>query len=245
MEDKKPAKTEEQVASPAAPRRGRRRFLQGSLGAAPVVMTLVSRPALGYECYTPSAQLSMPSSHQHTPVQCSGGSPTYWSQPQNFDQWPPPYSAGSRGGPNGSGGGPNGPITMASAGPTKEPPKGPSDMWDKSPLFPQVMAPTELSGAGGLTPTQATLFSSVFAPSPYPPETTFLDVLQNAGTDGVAAHLVAAKLNVAMGWVPILDDGRIQDLWLEYTSRGFYEPTAGVRWYAPEIVAYLQSLETR
>ena len=34
MEEKKPANTEEQLASPPAPGRGRRRFLQGSLGVA-------------------------------------------------------------------------------------------------------------------------------------------------------------------------------------------------------------------
>ncbi len=214
--DKKPLKTG-QLASPPMPRRGRRRFLQGSLGAAPVVMTLVSRPVLGADqCFTTSASLSMPSSHQHTPVQCSGGSPTFWSQPQNFDQWPAPYSATNRGGPNGQGGS-NGPINTAGAGSTH---------------------------GHGLT-TEATLFAAAFQPSPYPPGITFLTVLQSTGTDGVAAHLAAAKLNVAKGWTPVLDDARIQMIWLEYTTQGYYAPTAGVKWFAPEIVAYLESLENK
>jgi hypothetical protein len=65
------------------------------------------------------------------------------------------------------------------------------------------------------------------------------------GGANVASHLVAAKLNVAKGWVPVLDDASIQTIWLEFTSQGYYEPIGGVKWYEPEIVAYLQSLETQ
>lgn len=199
MEEKKPANTEEQPASPPAPGRGRRRFLQGSLGVAPVAMTLVSRPVLGVPaCAAPSAHGSMPNSHgRPNPAVCSGASPTFWSGPQNFDQWPSPYVPRTLGGNS-----------------------------------PQAVT--------------ATLFSAAFSPSPYPPDATLLSVLETDGVGGgVASHLVAAKLNVAKGWVPVLDDASIQTIWLEFTSQGYYEPTAGVQWYAPDIVAYLQSLETQ
>jgi hypothetical protein len=90
------------------------------------------------------------------------------------------------------------------------------------------------------------LFSAAFSPSPYPPDATLLTVLETDGVGGgVASHLVAAKLSVAKGWIPVLDDASIQTIWLEFTSQGYYEPTAGVQWYAPDIVAYLQSLETQ
>jgi hypothetical protein len=42
-----------------------------------------------------------------------------------------------------------------------------------------------------------------------------------------------------------LDAGQIQAIWLEYTGKGYFEPTAGVKWYEPEIVAYLESLTTK
>jgi hypothetical protein len=72
-------------------RRGRRRLLQGGLGAAPLLMTLASRPVLGAtQCYTCSAYGSMPSSGATT-AYCSGRTPEYWGSAQNFGQWPPLY----------------------------------------------------------------------------------------------------------------------------------------------------------
>jgi hypothetical protein len=180
------------------PHAGRRRLLQGGLAAAPL-MTLVSRPVLGgVSCQTPSVGGSMPNSAGHLHPECSGGSPIFWSQQQNFGQWPSPYYPITVGGPNGRG-------------------------------------------------ASATPFSPRFSPSPYPPETTFLTVLKEGGSsnNSVAGHLVAARLNVAKGWTPVLDESRIQTIWLEYTSKGYFEPTAGVKWYQPEIVAYLESLETK
>jgi hypothetical protein len=140
----------------------------------------------------------MPNSHGgQNPAVCSGASPSFWSQPQNFQQWPSPYAPIATGGKSAHG-------------------------------------------------VPATLFSAAFSPSPYPPDATLLTVLETDGVGGgVASHLVAAKLNVAKGWVPVLDDASIQTIWLEFTSQGYYEPTGGVKWYAPEIVAYLESLETQ
>ena len=103
---------------------------------------------------------------------------------------------------------------------------------------------TLTAATGGSLSQQATLFSPPFLPSPYPPETTLLAVLQNPG-DAVAQHLAAALLNVASGLVPVLSEAMLQTIWLEYTSKGYFEPTAGVKWYSAEIVAYLQSTTTK
>ena len=193
-----PPKTKDIQAAGVSPNRNRRRLVGGGLGAAPLLMTLVSRPVLGQECQTTSQWGSGPTSHPHGNLpQCEGASATFWSQPQNFDQWPPPY-------------------------------------------YPQTVGGQ--SGRGGT----ATRFSPPFSPSPYPPETTFLDVLKEGGpSNSVARHLVAARLNVAKGWTPVLDENRIQTIWLEYTGKGYFEPTAGVKWYETEIVAYLESLNTK
>jgi hypothetical protein len=187
----------------AAPQPGRRRLLRGGLGAAPLLMTLVSRPVLGHgrlQCTTMSASVSMPASGGGNPSVCLGRTPGFWKQKHHFDDWPSPT------------------------------------YW-----------PTTVGGPGG---HQATKFKSVFpTPTlPYPPSTTFLQVLDMGGgpPNSVARHLVAAALNVAKGWAPVLTLPALQGLWLQYMTTGggtvgYYEPTAGVKWYHSEIEAYLKS----
>ena len=73
----------------STPGRGRRRLLQGGLAAAPLVMTLVSRPVLGQvQCYSCSGHMSMPTSANAKVSYCSGHSPEWWAVEQNFDKWP-------------------------------------------------------------------------------------------------------------------------------------------------------------
>ena len=62
----------------------------------------------------------------------------------------------------------------------------------------------------------------------------------------VARHIVATVLNIARGWVPVLTIPKIQGVWQQYMSTGggvagYFEPTAGVKWYHDQIVAYLLS----
>ena len=105
--------------------------------------------------------------------------------------------------------------------------------------------PTTVTGAGG---HQATLFGSVFSLSPYAPETTLLNVLATEGgpPDDVGRHICAALLNVTAGLAPVLTIPRLQTIWREYMmtgggGAGYFEPTAGVRWYHADIVRYLTS----
>ena len=105
--------------------------------------------------------------------------------------------------------------------------------------------PTTMTGLGG---HEATRFNSVFTPSPYPPATTLLEVLDMGGgpPNDVGRHIVAALLNAARGWTPVLTVPAVQGIWREYMSRGgagagYFEPTAGVKWYHGEIVDYLTS----
>jgi hypothetical protein len=64
----------------------RRRFLKGAAGAAPILMTVASRPVLGAQC-TPSAWVSGNlSDHGHTRLSCGGRSPGYWkARPRRWD----------------------------------------------------------------------------------------------------------------------------------------------------------------
>lgn len=209
-----------QVLNPNDPQSGtngaRRRLLRIGLGAAPVLMTLASRPVLGNgrswqvvggaQCVAPSGFASMPTSHPGRTYYCSGRTPGYWKQPQHFGSWVAPYF------------------------------------------------PTSVGGPGG---HDATLFNAVFSvsQSPYPDTTTLLQVLdplvdggvQGAGPpNDVARHIVAALLNAAAGWTPVLTIAMVQGIWSEYMNTGggtagYFEPTAGVKWYHDDIVNYLLS----
>src|SRR6266705_5594656 len=74
-----------------APVAGRRRLLRGGLAAAPVLLTLVSRPVLAQQCTTPSGYVSLNASTAGRGVACSGHLPSYWANPLNFGQWPSGY----------------------------------------------------------------------------------------------------------------------------------------------------------
>lgn len=60
----------------------------------------------------------------------------------------------------------------------------------------------------------------------------------------LGAHCVAALLNARMGWTPVLTETMVRNMFNEYASKGYFEPTAGVKWYPADIVTYLQSTMT-
>lgn len=62
--------------------------------------------------------------------------------------------------------------------------------------------------------------------------------------DQLGAHIVAALLNAQMGWTPVLTESQVRGMFNEYASKGYFEPTAGVKWYPADIVTYLKSTMT-
>lgn len=60
----------------------------------------------------------------------------------------------------------------------------------------------------------------------------------------LGAHCVAALLNARMGWTPVLTEAQVRGMFNDYAARGYFEPTAGVKWYAADIVTYLKSTMT-
>jgi hypothetical protein len=88
-----------------------------------------------------------------------------------------------------------------------------------------------------------TRFNAVFSPSPFEGWMTLLDVLEAGGGPplDVARHIVAALLNAASGLTPVLDVTAVLIMWEEFATAGYFEPTAGVKWYHEEIVDYLLS----
>ena len=73
---------------------------------------------------------------------------------------------------------------------------------------------------------------------------TMAEVLQLAGQGGMddlGAYIVAGLLNAQAGMTPVLDPSQVRNLWNECAGRGFYEPTAGVKWGPNQVVAYLKT----
>jgi hypothetical protein len=53
-------------------------------------------------------------------------------------------------------------------------------------------------------------------------------------------HLVATYLNIKSGKIGFLSLQGLRAIWNEWSSTGFYTPTAGVKWNAADIVIYLK-----
>ena len=83
------------------PKASRRRLLQGGLAAAPVLMTLVSRPVLAGQCTSPSGFVSGNASTASRGVNCTGHTPDYWADSQHFGEWPTNYFPTKVTGPGG------------------------------------------------------------------------------------------------------------------------------------------------
>lgn len=184
---------------------GRRRFLGAGSAAAPFILTMVSQPALGVTCFTPSRSLS-----RNTSI----------SQQGNYGECTNAESPGNYKAQQTSG-------TSAYHWPASVPP--------------------------------STLFHPLFHMGTVPGVTKFTKVVNgqevsmtlgealNVNAAGqVHFHLIGAYLNKKGGNGAVIPDSAITDtgiliMWQEYATKGYYEPVAGVKWYADEIVNYLKT----
>jgi hypothetical protein len=196
----------------AAIDRSRRRL--SGLGVS-AILTLASRPVLAGQCMTPSAAVSGNLSTHGTPPECRGRSPGYWKQ--HPGSWPSPYQPGS-----------------CSAG----------------------HACNQVKNWSGGTPFHPTFSGSQFMAdldgNPNTPKTS-LSLMQvmmlNNGSnpwgltdpDNLGMHVAAALLNAKAGLTPVLSEANVINMWNEWASKGYFEPTANVHWSASQIVAYLKT----
>jgi len=60
-------------------------------------------------------------------------------------------------------------------------------------------------------------------------------------SQGLGRHIVAAYLNVMAGWSSFQNVQMLVKIWNEWVNYGYYTPTAGVKWYAYDIVKYLKA----
>jgi hypothetical protein len=89
-------------------------------------------------------------------------------------------------------------------------------------------------------------FNDFFNSPPYPDfaSLSLLDVLNLPATPNiydVARLIVAALLNVAAGYTPVLTTQVVKHMWEEYytTGFGYFSPSSGARWNHDELVDYL------
>lgn len=59
--------------------------------------------------------------------------------------------------------------------------------------------------------------------------------------DQLGAHIVAALLNARNGWTPVLTEAQVMNIFDEWNDKGYFMPTITVKWYAADIVKYLQT----
>ena len=108
--------------------------------------------------------------------------------------------------------------------------------WKLDQWFGEWPAPYRPVAAGRNKP--ATTFNEVFGAAGGYPSLTLLDVLRlpgnDVGRDALARHIVAALLNAAKGLTPnnVLSVSTVKMVWSAFVTRGYYEPTAGIKWYA-------------
>ena len=185
--------------------KGRRRVLGAGASAAPFLLTLVSQPALGVTCFTPSRSLSRNTSLSQTGKygECTGA-----ESPGNYKaQQTPGHSAYH---------------WPASVPPTTA----------MHPLF--YMGDSE-----GVTKFTKVVNRNTVSK-------TLGEALQVTTSGQVHFHLIGAYLNKMGGNGAVIPDNvltvsAILGMWQEYAMRGYYEPFAGTKWYAAEIVNYLIS----
>lgn len=184
---------------------GRRRFLGAGSAIAPVILTMVSQPALGVTCFTPSRSLSRNTSlsQQDKYGECVGAqSPGNYSQ--QTDSGSPAYSW---------------PIDH------------------RTPFHPTFAVGNRVGTRFYKTVNNVTVPMTMFE---------VLNLGGNQDLEKMAFHLIGAYLNCLGGGgasispLAMTPQG-ILNIWQEWATKGYYEVTAGVRWYATDIKNYLLS----
>ena len=237
-----PDKTPQPVAVPKSD--SRRKLLRGGIAAAPVLMTVASRPVLGQVACTASAitSINMQSSINHNCTITSGLSPEKWKELAT--QWPSPYLATSATGSTST-------TTSATTTTTQ------TSRTTSNALLQQQLAAAAgyTSGTTSTATTTATTSGYGATPTPYHCSTTGLgghvfagksmleviDLMQSGGLNSLGRYIVAGLLNARSGRTPMLSETNVRAMWNDLINRGYYEPTAGVRWGAAEIVTYIKT----
>jgi hypothetical protein len=202
------------VAASTTPDPHRRRFLRAGATVGPAVLTLASQPALGVTCFTPSRSLSRNTSisQQGKYGECTGA-----ESPGNYKEQTDPLTG-------------KGKVNPAYHWPSAVQPQNPFH-----------------SKYGGAFPgSRFLVMDGVVERS-----LSFGEVLNLPGGDArdpqqVVFHLIGAYLNKLGGAGAVIPDnvlmlGDIIGIYSEWDLKDYFEPMAGIKWYAAEIKNYLVS----
>ncbi|MCL2657500.1 MAG: hypothetical protein FWD62_08785 [Betaproteobacteria bacterium] len=195
----------------------RRRWILRGGAAAPVILTLASRPVLGVQCQSPSAALSGNLSQAGSAPSCTGQSVSYWQGGGGIQALDAPLTPSSA------------PATPAA--PTWWPLS--ADAYFHS-YFAQG---AKGSGCYFMTADNnyLTLYNVMCL-------STSPDSSGNFDKEKVAASFIAALLNITKGSVPakVMTAATLQNMWKEWAVNGSYTPFAGAApWNGTAIKNYL------
>jgi hypothetical protein len=221
MSDRTPDTPENPTAAPEqdAINQSRRKLTGAALGAS-AIFTLASRPVLAGQCMTPSAAVSGNLSQHGTPITCSGRTPGYWKTHYAPGSWPSPYLPG----------GCNGGQNMCNK----------VQNWSGGTLFHPLFSGTQfmanLDGNPGTPNTSLSMMQVMMLNDGSNPWGL-------TDPDNLGAHIVAALLNASVvpSLTPVLSAADVINMWNEWASKGYFEPTANVKWNSAQIVDYLKT----
>jgi hypothetical protein len=182
--------------------------LGAGVSAVPVLMALASRSAFACHSTAPSAFGSVCTSRPEMLQSSNGCDPYYWKK--NPNKWPQPYRCRDEGDDD--------------------------DNRDDDDDDHGGKNKNKQYGHGQKATTFKAALCATGAPSPFHDSVTMLQVLESSGggSKGVARACVAALLNARSGRTPasILSADDVIQIWYEYASKGYFEPVAGIKWYA-------------
>lgn len=191
-----------------------RRRLTGAGLGMSAIFTLASRPVLAAQCTSASAAASGNLSQHGTPPQCTGRTPGFWKGENKAKEWPAPYKQGT--------------CTKENEGCSNSP-----ENWSGGTTFhPEFYGTKFMVNNKSLTMNQVMVMN----------DSSYLGLTDQ---HNLGSHIVAALLNAASGKTNgVLSVAQVKNMWQECQVKGYFEPTAGVKWYPAQVVAYLQSTMT-
>lgn len=198
------------TTDPQGGRKDRRRFLGAGAAAAPFLMTMVSQPALGVTCFTPSRSLSRNTSISQQIDECSGAeSPGNYAAQQTQNVNPKGKSVGS------------------------------AYNWPKSVPPSTKMHPLFNEGSrDGVTRFFKSTASGIGSESMTLGEVISINMPGQVHFHIIAAYLNKMGGNGANIPDSVITAQQILNIWADYAANGYFQPIAGVTWHEAEIIDY-------
>jgi hypothetical protein len=211
----------------------RRKFTRAGFAGAGVILTLASRSALatGTGGKTPSGFCSVNTSSHGQPIPCDGRNADYWKNCKN--QWPSSCSTKRR-------------FSQEFNC------NGRSSTYYQSCNLVHLIDYDDIDRDSEYQPYLSWKYGRFYS--------SFMNYYNNYNNSGsykytgkngrnydeaeIGRCVVAALLNCRSGRNKFLKEETIKAIFNEYQSKGYFTPTAGVKWYAADIVKYLKSTQT-